>query len=58
MAVRCPYFTQYHSHVKPSDVDTATLNLTFVDPCIIEQFVKKDPTKCNNVSKLLISPCD
>jgi hypothetical protein len=27
MAVRRPCFTQYHSHVKASDVDTATLNI-------------------------------
>jgi len=24
--------------------------LTFVDPCIIVQFIKKNPTRCNNVS--------
>jgi len=27
------------------------LNLMFVDPCIIVQFIKKNPTRCNNVSK-------
>ena len=32
-----------------------SLNLTFVDPCIILQFVKKNPTRCNNVSKFLLS---
>jgi len=25
--------------------------LMFVDPCIIVQFIKKNPTRCNNVSK-------
>jgi len=23
----------------------------FMDPCIIVQFIKKNPTRCNNVSK-------
>ena len=27
----------------------------FVDPCIIVQFIKKNPTKCNNVSKFYYS---
>jgi hypothetical protein len=26
-------------------------NLMIVDPCIIVQFIKKNPTRCNNVSK-------
>ena len=26
--------------------------LTFVDPCIIVKFIKKNPTRCNDVSKL------
>jgi hypothetical protein len=29
--------------------------LMFVDPCIIVQFIKKKPTKCNNVSKFYYS---
>ena len=28
--------------------------LMFVDPCIIVQFIKKNPTRCNNVSKFLL----
>ena len=31
------------------------VNLMFVDPCIIGQFIKKSPTKCNNVSKFCYS---
>jgi len=26
------------------------IHLMFVDPCIIVQFIKKNPTRCNNVS--------
>jgi hypothetical protein len=29
--------------------------LTFVDPCIIVQFIKKNLTKCKNVSKFYYS---
>jgi len=29
--------------------------LMFVDPCIIVQFIKKNPTRCNNVSKFYYS---
>jgi len=29
--------------------------LIFVDPCIIVQFIKKNPTRCNNVSKCYYS---
>jgi hypothetical protein len=27
------------------------IKLTFVDPCIIVKFIKKNPKRCNNVSK-------
>jgi len=30
-------------------------NLMVVDPCIIAQFIKKNPTRCNNVSKFYYS---
>jgi hypothetical protein len=30
------------------------LTLTFVDPCIIVQFIKKYPTRCNSVSNFII----
>ena len=30
-------------------------NMMFVDPCIIVQFIKKNPTRCNNVSKFYYS---
>jgi len=30
-------------------------SLTFVDPCIIVQCIKKNPTRCNNVSKFYYS---
>jgi hypothetical protein len=33
---------------------TRVVHLTFVDPCIIVQFVKRNPTRCNNVSKILL----
>jgi len=26
----------------------------FVDPCIIVKFIQKNPTRCNNVSKILL----
>jgi hypothetical protein len=29
-------------------------SLTFVGPCIIVQFIKKDPTRCNSLSKFII----
>jgi len=29
------------------------LNLTFLDPCIIVKFIKKNPTRCNNVSNFI-----
>jgi len=33
---------------------TDGFGLTFVDPCIIVQFIKKNPTRCNNVSTFII----
>jgi hypothetical protein len=30
-------------------------HLMFVDPCITVQFIKKNPTGCNNVSKFYYS---
>jgi len=36
----------------PNSVKTT---LTFVDPCTIVQFVKKNPTRCNNVSRFYYS---
>ena len=30
-------------------------NLMFVDPCIIVKVIKKNPTRCNNVSKFYYS---
>jgi len=30
---------------------TRLKDLMFVDPCIIVQFIKKNPTRCNNISK-------
>jgi hypothetical protein len=37
------------------NTDDHNMNLMFVDPCIIEQFIKKNPTRCNNVSKFYYS---
>jgi len=31
--------------------------MMFVDPCIIVQFIRKNPTRCNNVSKFYYSIC-
>jgi hypothetical protein len=31
------------------------INLMFVDPCIIVQFIQKNPTRCNNVPKFYYS---
>jgi len=31
-----------------------SLYLTFVDPCIIVKFIKKNPTRCNNLSNFII----
>ena len=33
---------------------TNSQTLTFVDPCIIAQFVNKNPTRCKNVSNFLL----
>jgi hypothetical protein len=32
----------------------ALINLMFVDPCIILQFIRGNPTRCNSVSKFII----
>jgi len=34
-----------------SPMDNKEDNLMFVDPCIIVQFIQKNPTRCNSVSK-------
>jgi len=31
--------------------DLESPHLMFVDPCIVVQLIKKNPTRCNNVSK-------
>jgi len=31
-----------------------SVNLMFVDPCIIVQLIQKNPTRCNSVSKFII----
>jgi hypothetical protein len=28
--------------------------MTFADPCIIVKFIKENPTRCNNVSNVII----
>jgi hypothetical protein len=35
------------------DAQIKAYNLMIMDPCIIVQFIKKNPTRCNNVSKFL-----
>jgi len=48
--VSCLHLTElYHWH------KWLNINLTFMDPCIIVQFTKKNPTRCNNVSKCYYS---
>jgi len=44
-----------HSSWYYSDLPPLIRVLMFVDPCIIVQFVKKNPTRCNNVSKFYYS---
>jgi hypothetical protein len=41
------------SEVRISTV--STMYLMFVDPCIIVRFIKKNPTRCNNVTKYYYS---
>jgi hypothetical protein len=56
------YFGNICSHSVPCHINVSTVkyqanghSLTFVDPCIIVQFIKKNPTRCNNVSKFYYS---
>ena len=44
-----------HTYTVPASTVVEVLNLMFVDPCIIVQFIKKSPTRCNNVSKFYYS---
>jgi len=37
------------------NTDDHNMNLMFVDPCITVQFIKKNPTRCNNVSTFYYS---
>jgi hypothetical protein len=41
------------AHKVPSE--EGFTHLTFMDPCIIVQFINKNPTRCNNVSKFYYS---
>jgi len=36
------------------DAQVKAYNLMFLDPCIIVQFIKKNSTRCNSVSKFLL----
>ena len=36
-------------------LNVSPLNLIFVDPCIVVQFIKKNPTRCNSASKCYYS---
>jgi hypothetical protein len=48
-------FYQCTTHLKELHKDLhIAADLMFVDPCIIVQFIQKDPTGCNNVSKFII----
>jgi hypothetical protein len=37
------------------DITKVSKQLMFVDPCIIVHFIKKNPTRCNNVSEFYYS---
>jgi len=39
----------------PQHLVLDTINVNFVDPCITVKFIKKNPTRCNNVSKFYYS---
>jgi hypothetical protein len=39
----------------PNSRKGVSVNLMFVDPCIIVRFIKKNPTRRNNVSKFYYS---
>ena len=49
--------TLLHTFIINKSVSTSLnpVKWTFVDPCIIAQFIKKNPTRCNNVSKFYYS---
>jgi len=49
--VKCQEYNLMRSHL----LFFFSRNLMFVDPCIIVQFIKKNPTRCNNVSKFYYS---
>jgi hypothetical protein len=40
---------------RPHCSNVKWMNPMFVDPCIIVQFIKENPTRCNNVSKFYYS---
>jgi len=48
-----PLFPQAYGRLVPHILDSYFL--IFVDPCIIVQFIKKKPTRCNSVSKFYYS---
>jgi hypothetical protein len=45
-------FVAVHFTARSNELD---FGLMSVDPCIIVQFIMKNPTRCNNVSKLYYS---
>ena len=50
------FFFSFHTHVfYKHHSQSHILYLTFVDKCIIVQFIKKKQTTCNNVSKFYYS---
>ena len=50
-----PSYTSTANAATKRGYKNSRLNLMFVDPCIIVQFIKKNPTRCNNVSKFYYS---
>jgi hypothetical protein len=52
------YITERNGHYftsnKPRKQCSGSINLMFMDPCITVQFIKKNPTRGNCVSKFII----
>jgi hypothetical protein len=54
MSEICGTYRKDEKREKDFSRKTRRYDLMFVDPCIIVQFIKKNPTRCNSVSKFLL----